>query len=164
MRHNTLKITMVLLTLAAFLCVGCASDNKEAQTETKASVNPEALINELIDAKVFADTVEAVDSSYIEMLMNIGDSDYSSALIYMGSGATAERVAIFKCSDSDLSNALKDKCSAHINDQIKAYADYLPAEVDKLNHSIILISDDNYVILCVASDYDKASEILDKYF
>lgn len=164
MKHNTLKITTILLTLAVFLCTGCSSGNATTQTETKALINPEAVINELIDANVFADTVAAVDSSYSEMLMNIQDSDYTSALIYMGSGATAERVAVFKCTDSNACNALKDKCTAHIEEQVKAYSDYLPAEVDKLNHSIILVSDDNYIILCVAADYDKASEILNRYF
>lgn len=165
--HNFTHTLLLLMIISSVVALtGCSSkkDGSSAPTETvPMELNLSDVCQKLLDGNVFKDTLSEVDSSYSQMLMNISADEYTTAIIYTGSGATAERLAVFEAADSSFAQALKDKCTTHVTEQAEAYAGYLPEEVDKLNHAIIKVYD-KYVILCVAQDYDKALEIISEDF
>lgn len=165
--HNLIHMILLLMIISCVAALtGCSSKtgNSSAQTETvPVELSLSDICQKLLDGGVFWDTMAEIDSSYSQMLMNISAEEYTAAIIYTGSGATAERLAVFEAADSTAAQALSDKCTTHVAEQTKAYAGYLPEEVDKLNHAIIKVYD-KYVILCVARDYDKAQEIISEDF
>lgn len=158
-----LKLIPLFLVMAL---VGCNSSNNNVaseptETQTEIAINITDVTNEIVSSGCFAD--QMAETTYIEMLLGIPETDYENAVLYAGGGATAERVVIFEATDNTGALNLKEKCQSHITEQIDAYASYLPAEVDKLNNAIIKTSG-KYTLLCVANDYAKANEIINKYF
>lgn len=161
-----LMLTLMIITNILALCACGSSENTPTEPATTAApvtLDLNAISEELLNGNVFGDSVEPIDASYIEMLMKIAPTEYASAIINMSSGATAERFALFETADSASALALKDKCDQHIAEQVEAYAGYMPAEVDKLNHAFVAAYD-KYVVLCVAEKYTDAETILNKYF
>lgn len=166
MKHTLIKHTLILLMiLTAFMTLTACSSSQSGNSQTAAPVelNITDISQKILDGDVFKDTLSEIDASYTEMLMNITKDEYVSALIYMGSGATAERLAIFETADNTAAQALQEKCTLHAIEQTEAYAGYLPEEVDKLSNAIVK-SYDKYVILCVAEDYKKAEELISEDF
>lgn len=76
-------------------------------------------------------------------------------------GATAEELAVFEAKDADAAAALVEKLQARNADRIENYADYIPAEVPKLENAVIL-SGGRYVVLCVATDASAVRELAEK--
>lgn len=162
LRNITLAL-MISLTAALTACSSGGNNGEASTTAAPVELNPTNIAQEIMASNVFEDALAEVDSSYSEMLMQITTDEYVSAIIYMGSGATAERLAIFETTDSTAAESLKEKCTTHITEQTAAYADYMPEEVDKLNNAIIK-TNGKYVILCVAQDYEVANKVIGTYF
>lgn len=160
-----LLLPLSLLLLAAFLgaCNNDAKTNSTVATteQTAAPKDFSQLAGELIDAGCFKDQMDT--TTYVEMLLGISESEYSSVIFYVGSGATSERLAVFEVKSQAEAEAIKAKCESHLSEIKENYASYMPDEVDKISHGIIA-SDDKHVILCVASRYDEAKNIIDSYF
>lgn len=164
--RQTLILLMIIGCIAALSGCGATPAGTEPVTtevSEPVALDLNAISNELSDGNVFGDAIEPIDTSYIEMLMKIAPTDYTTAIINMSSGATAERLALFEAADNTAALALKDKCDQHIAEQVDAYAGYMPAEVDKLNNAIVAVYD-KYVVLCVAENYTGAGVIIKKYF
>jgi hypothetical protein len=97
------------------------------------------------------------------MLIGVSSDSFTSAVIYTGSGATAEELAIIQTEDSSDAEYIIAKLNTHISNQADAYAGYKPEEVDKINSAIVK-SNGSYIILCVAENNTAAEEIINKYF
>lgn len=162
-RKNVMRITLGILFLSMALLSACSSEKPQEETTTALSLDITAVSQAVLDAGVFEDELAAIDTSYSEMLMGIAASDYTNAIICGSSGATAEMVAVFETTDSDAAASLKEKCEAYVTKQTQSYADYKPAEVDKLDHAVVK-SSGQYVILCVAKDYESAENLISEYF
>lgn len=162
-RKNVTRITLGIMLLLMTLFTACSSEKTQEETTTAFSLEIAEISQTVLDAGVFEDELAAIDTSYSEMLMGIAASDYTNAIICGSSGATAEMVAVFETADSDAASSLKEKCEAYVTRQTQSYADYKPAEVDKLDHAVIK-SSGQYVILCVAKDYESAENIISEYF
>ncbi|MCM1466770.1 MAG: DUF4358 domain-containing protein [Alistipes sp.] len=164
-QKNVTRITLgTLLLSAAFLFGGCAEKVPvQEETTTPFTLDIANVHQAVIDADVFEDELAVIDVSYIEMLTGIATSDFLDGIISGGSGATAEFLAIFETADETAAAALKEKCEAYVTKQVQSYADYMPAEVDKLNHAVIK-SSGSYVILCVAGNYETAGTVIAEYF
>lgn len=157
------KHLFIPIIIAILLVCGCASASKQASTATTDGIPIEldfAKVSQtLLEANLFQDELATVENSYSEMLLGIAPSEYKDALIYMGSGATAERLVLLESSDKETTQSLYEKLDAHVKEQLTAYADYMPKEVEKLEHAV-LVSKDNYVILCIANGYEEAAELI----
>ena len=75
----------------------------------------------------------------------------TEAVAYAGSGATAEELAVFKCSSEDAAGALVSSLETRNQTRIEQYSSYNPVEVPKLESALIM-SSGVYVVLCVATD------------
>lgn len=163
-KANFKHIVLLLMISLMTVFTACSSDNTNNNaTSAPVELDITQIAQEIVDGNVFKDTLAPIDSSYSEMLMKITTDEYVSAVIYMGSGATAERLAVFEAADSTAAEALKEKCTTHITEQTAAYADYMPEEVDKLNNAFVK-TNGKYVILCVAQDYEVAKKMIGTYF
>ena len=82
-----MKKTWLAALTAALLLTSCSGN-------TTKDVDIDALAEQIVQTVAFDDTLEAIDDSMIPMLYDI--DGYTDAVLYKGSGATAEEVALFK--------------------------------------------------------------------
>ena len=124
-----------------------------------------------IDAAALADSL-ATDISYDDTLEKLGDDDVSmyievpegvKSYVYMGSGSTAEEVAVFEAPDKDTAVTVKDNVQTYLDDQSDSFQDYIPEESKRIGNAV-LEQKGQYVILCVSGDSDSAKEIIEKAF
>lgn len=141
---------IVLISLILLLVSGCGKETT--------SFNPNDLANELLKEVDFDDelTLFAGDISKIYDMPEV--EDY---LIYIGSGATAEEIAIITLKNSSDEEDVKAALEKRVEEQKQNFANYVPEEVSRLEKSIIK-SNEKYVVLCVSSD-NQAEKIIDKY-
>ncbi len=149
-----MKKAITLMVLAMVLMVaGCS---KKSETTT---VNIENLANELMENVQFEDELSQVDSDMVEKLYNINNA--SSSYVYIGSGATAEEIAVFEFKDEESAKQGLDKANTRISEQKDSYATYIPEEVQRLDNAIVKQSG-RYLVVCVSDD-SKAEDIISKY-
>ena len=74
---------------------------------------------------------------------------------YVGSGATAERMAVFEAVDADAAGSIADAQQTFTDGWIAGYSDYKPDEVPKLE-SAVLEQNGVYVVFCVSADNTTA--------
>ena len=141
---------IVLISLILLLVSGCGKETT--------SFNPNDLANELLTEVDFDDelTLFAGDISKIYDMPEV--EDY---LIYIGSGATAEEIAIITLKNSSDEEDVKAALEKRVEEQKQNFANYVPEEVSRLEKSIIK-SNEKYVVLCVSND-NQAEKIIDKY-
>ena len=141
---------IVLISLILLLVSGCGKETT--------SFNPNDLANELLKEVDFDDelTLFAGDISKIYDMPEV--EDY---LIYIGSGATSEEIAIITLKNSSDEEDVKAALEKRVEEQKQNFANYVPEEVSRLEKSIIK-SNEKYVVLCVSSD-NQAEKIIDKY-
>lgn len=141
---------IVLISLILLLVSGCGKETT--------SFNPNDLANELLTEVDFDDelTLFAGDISKIYDMPEV--EDY---LIYIGSGATSEEIAIITLKNSSDEADVKAALEKRVEEQKQNFANYVPEEVSRLEKSIIK-SNEKYVVLCVSSD-NQAEKIIDKY-
>ena len=81
----------------------------------------------------------------------------------MGSGSTAEEVAVFDTPDEETARKQMEHVQAYLDDQAESFRDYIPEETKRVENAV-LEQRGKYVILCVSGDPDKAEEIIEKAF
>ena len=149
-----MKKTWLAASMAALLLTSCSGN-------TAKDVDIEALAQEIVQTVAFDDTLEEIDDSMIPMLYDI--DGYTDAVLYKGSGATAEEIALFKMgSVSDAETAYKE-AEAHIQSQVEAYESYMPDEVTRLEDAVVR-QDGTYVSVVVSADSEAAEKLLEDSF
>lgn len=140
-----------ILTISTALAACGGSSSKE--------IDAQALVNELMEKVEFVDELSPVKSEMVPKLYGIDNAQ--EAYVYMGSGATAEEVAVFKfASEQDAMDALA-KIEQYIAARKDSFANYIPGEVARLDNAVIRQSGE-YLALCV-SEGSTASEIISRY-
>ena len=137
------KITAAALALALILALTACGQPKE----------PELNIDE------FGEQLYSLDEAVAQGLYGV-DAD-TRCWVRAGSGATAEELAVFEAKDAAAAASLAEKLQARNSERLADYADYLPAEVPKLENAVI-ISGGRYVVLCVATDASAVKELAEK--
>lgn len=147
------KQTLAVL-LTALLLTSCGKSPAK-------DVDIESLAESIVQTVAFDDDLTIIDDSMISMLYDI--DGYVDAVLYKGSGATAEEVAVFQMETaSDAKNACED-AKAHIQSQIKAYESYMPDEVARLEEAVVR-QDGCYVSVVVSADPEAAKKLLGDTF
>jgi hypothetical protein len=153
----TKKNIPALLALALLLCLlqGCGGgDTKVIDTEAMASA--------LLDSGAFSDLLSPVSGEVARALYHYDSADVSEALVYCGTGATAEEIAVYRCPDGSAASRLRAAAEKRVAEQIHAFEDYVPAEVPKLKRADIRVAG-FYVVLVISADTAKTGPILDEY-
>lgn len=148
-----MKKVMLAAMMAAMLLTSCNEQPKD--------VDISALASQIVGEVSFDDSLSEIDDDMISMLYSI--DGYTDAVLYKGSGATAEEVAIFKMETTDDAKAALEEAQAHIQSQIESYESYIPEEVSRLEDATVR-QDGCYVSVVVSGDSAAAEKLLDGAF
>ena len=132
--------------LAAALCMAAAGCGKQ-----QAEINPADAVQQLKDSVSFTDQMTEMDSAGACRFYDVGTDLVQDGAAYVGSGATAESLAVFEATDTDAAQSIADALQTFTDGWIKGYSDYKPEEVPKLE-SAVLEQDGVYVVFCVTAD------------
>ena len=154
MKNITALITLLLL-MSLCACGG-------SQGSSEQDFAPADLSARLLDGECFTDLMSEIDNAIAFEIYGIDSSKIESASIYMGTGATAEEIAVIKAKDSDSAKTVTEAMNSRVGAQIEAYKNYVPTEVPKLEEAIVR-SAGNYVVYVTAADSGAAESIIGEY-
>lgn len=175
MKKSISVILSAILAAAAFTACKNVDDSVQvdATVQTEASSNSAVPTAGEAQQNVSAADITAAVTAEIEILSaveknvdNIGafyDIDTSTieemSVLICGSGAYPDELAVFKFKEVGAVAAGKEAVQKRLDSQISLYTDYTPDEVYKLDGAN-LIEKDNWVILTICADNDRAKEII----
>lgn len=151
-----MKKTKLLLAGVAVmsLLAGCGSGKSQ-------NVDVNALEQSLLNDITYEDTLSKLSDEDISNYITIPEG--VTGVMYMGSGATAESVAVFTAPDEATADILEDNIELYLQDQKSAFEDYKPEEAKRIKNAV-LEQEGKYVVLCVSGDSSKAESLIDKTF
>ena len=143
---------LIIMVLVFALCLPLA-----ACVESEQKVNGNALLQVILEQVTFDTPIADVgeNSSYYFSNLPAG----ATVKMYTGSGYYADRVALITVSNPDDLQKVNDSVEEHIAQLRHQFANYIPEEVNKIDHAVIW-SQDVYVLMCVAKDFDLAKKIV----
>lgn len=153
---NSMKksgLTAVLAALA-LLAAGCGSSAVK-------EIDAKALADTLASEVTYEDSLEVLDEEVAGVYFELEDDVTTS--LYMGSGSTAEEVAVFAASDEETAKKQLSHVQDFLDDQKESFQDYIPEEAKRIDDAV-LVQRGKYVILCVSADSAKAEEIIEEAF
>lgn len=147
---------MVAAAAVGFLLVSCGDSGKDVEFDIH------ALAEELNTGITYQDPLEKLDDDMVGLLYAV-DGLVEDSVVYMGSGATAEEIAVFACNDTETArDEVEPIVKEHIESQITSFENYVPEEVAKLKDAVVRQAG-KYVAVSVSNDPNTAKEIMDRY-
>ena len=153
-----MKRTIALL-LAVVCVLGVLSDCGGGK---KKELDPNAFVDELLASAKFKDSLNKLDDPVIPLLYGLDSADYSEAIVYAGTAATAEELAVLKAVDDAAAERLLTALRERVDHQIEVYQSYGPAQAMTLQNGVVERSGD-YVVMVICEDAEGARKICDKY-
>ncbi len=145
------KLTVFIIAAALALSLfGCGKSK---------SYDANELANALNSGLEFGEALEKSDAEVAYSIYAVDSELCTDAALYLGSGATADEIAVFNCKD----NESAEKVVAAANDRLdylhEGYSSYGPAEVPKIEAAKV-ITEGLTVIVCICENPDAVSEII----
>lgn len=155
-----MKRLMTLLLTAALMLPLMACSPK-----TEPTPFPPNLTTQLLEAEVFSDDLELLESELAWMFYGLDETDLapeqlSGASIFRSTGATCEEVALLSFTDAAAAQIAAAALKNYIAAQAEINEDYRPAELPKLKQAVLECRGAN-VLLLVANDYAAAQALID---
>ncbi|HIW73276.1 MAG TPA: DUF4358 domain-containing protein [Firmicutes bacterium] len=155
---KTIGCALLSLLTAGLLLTGCRGQ----QEVTEVTIDVVALADALKAAVPFEDELAEPSEAAVSNIYDLDDADVAAKKIYVGSGATAEEIAVFEGTDEAAAGRIRAAVDQRIADQRSAFEDYNPEEQEKLSDPVVVTAG-RYVILCVSNDNDAAEKCIDEY-
>lgn len=149
-----MKRGVALLLLAVLLL--CAAGCGESY-----SIDPSALGSALNGAGIFLDTLTELPGKMLVSFYAVAED--VTAVLYRGTGATAEEITIFTAPDDDGAQSVEQIAQKRLNDLANVYDQYNMTESARLRGALCLRRG-KYVIVCVCNDNAEAQKIIDGFF
>lgn len=146
------KIIYICLSLVFCISMSACSAKQE-------EIDINKLATTLLEEVNFSDDLNQIDDKMVERLYNINNA--VSGYVYVGSGATAEEIAVFEFNNKNEADEATKAALQRIDDQKQSFESYVPKELDKLENAIVKTSG-RYLIVCI-SDGDEAEKIIKEY-
>lgn len=147
------RLTAVLAALV-LLAAGCGNTSAK-------EIDAKALADSLVSDVTYDEKPELLDTDQASVYFSMEEGVTVS--LYMGSGATAEEVAVFEAPDEDTAKKQLAHVQTYLDDQADSFRDYIPEETKRVEDGV-LVQKGKYVILCVSADSDKANEMIEEAF
>lgn len=149
------KITAIMMIAVMMLVslAGCGKGNK--------TIDAKALSNSLLQDISYKDTLSEIGLDSARAIYAVDDAEVVESYIYVSSGATAEEIAVFTCSNSKSADVVEAAFQTRVEDQKIGFENYVPAELDKLDKAVIE-KVGNSVILSISDDPEGAKGIIEK--
>lgn len=154
MHKKILSICCCLLT--AVLLFGCGGSQQSL------SGSASDIADALKDGGTFEEELNALDENMLSRVYNVSEDTLSDWKVYIGSGATAEEIAVFIAKDEQSAQAVLSAVEERLSDRKDSYRDYVPKELPKLEDAVVL-QEGNYVVFCVSGDSEQAKECLEQF-
>ncbi len=169
MRNTAKKGILAGLLLAVCVAV-CACGGQSGKTKAESSVESQAesrkadvgqIGKKLAEDLPFEDELSLAEEDMAGLLYGI-DTAVSSS-VYIGSGATAEEIAVFEFETEQECKEAVSLAEQRIEDQKTAFASYMPEEVKRLEGAVVK-QYGRFLAVCVCDDSQKAEELLSESF
>lgn len=149
------KILTLLLGMIMVVMTACGGEKEIVFGISQAA-------SDLLASEAFTDTLTKCDNDKVVALYGVDEAVLAEYEVYIGTGATAEEIAIFRVKDNQDAAAVKSACETRIEDQKKACENYLPDEMPKLENPVVRTAG-NYVVMVISGDNAKIDAVLDNY-
>ena len=150
MKKNVLFVA-VLLVFSMLIC-SCSKTKEYTGTVDSAA-------GEIVKTVTFSEELTEIEDETAKKIFGITDK-VTDVCAYIGSGATAEEVSVWKLENAEDANAVIDTLSKRIESLAKDYADYDAEEVPKLEKAVVK-SYGSFVVCCVCANGDAEKTIDD---
>lgn len=141
-----------------FILSGCG----KAAFSGKA-VEPHKWADKIRTSVQFTDQMTELGTSAALKRYTVSQSEADACAVYVGTGATAEELSVWKAKDAKSAEAILQNAKALVVSQENTYASYRPSEVPKLKNAVVE-QQDTIVVLCVSADSAKAKQVIQNLF
>ncbi len=152
-----MKKYIVKLLAAALVCLNLFACGGDAPA---GEIVLDDVAESLLDAGSFTDALAPIDDDTIAVLYGVEGA--LDQVVYIGSGATPEEIALFSFSTAAEAEAGFALAQMRIADQKNAFSDYNSWEMPKLDAAVVK-QYGTYVAVCVSGD-SKAEAVLAETF
>lgn len=149
------KWIALIMTGALLLLTACGGPSGAADVE----IDLDLLAEQLLDSGIFEEPLNRTDPGIAEKIYGIAGA--AEAQLYVGSGATADELALFAFADAESAQAAVQLAELRVADQRESFADYLPQEVPKLDRAVIQTRGP-YLVVCISGS-DDAGQIISPF-
>lgn len=153
--RNLVKKTLMVTLVGTFTIVlftGCKkADNNKV-------IDAKVLSDKLLNEITYEDELAEVD---YDVVYNMDDIKVSKSIVYIGSGATAEEIAVIECESKEDAKKAYTALNDRVEEQKVSFKDYVPKELEKLDEAVV-IQKGNSVILSISNESVKAKDIIEK--
>lgn len=150
---KTVAILLAIVCLAALL-TGCGGSKK--------TMEPRAFVDDVLANANFTDSLNQLSDDVVAQYYGVDSADYTSAIAYGGTAATAEQIAVFEAKDSAAAERILSALQTFVAEKIEAYKSYGPAAAMSLENAPVKIIG-NCVVAVVCADSDSALKVVDQY-
>lgn len=156
MKHKNMKVMAGLMLLGViFTFWGCGNKGKNMEISEDKLLG---MVDKLTVCDGFESKLEKVDESVVLNSYKISDADVSVLAGYIGEGASAEEITLFKCNDTD---KVKELTERYLENKEENYKGYLPKEAEKIGKAIIK-EYKGYVLVCIANEENEINDVIKK--
>lgn len=150
---KTVAFLLAIVCLAALL-TGCGG--------TKKTMEPRAFVDDVLANANFTDSLNQLSDDVVAQYYGVDSADYTSAIAYGGTAATAEQIAVFEAKDSAAAERILSALQTFVAEKVEAYKSYGPAAAMSLENAPVKIIG-NCVVAVVCADSDSAAKVVDQY-
>ena len=147
------RISAIIIAFAIILCVGgCVKE--------EANYDANITADKLNSGLTFGETLEKSTADAAYSIYGIDPSLCIDAAIYVGSGATADEIAVFNCVDVESAKTVLEAVNSRIEYLKEGYSSYGPDQVPKIESATVITSAET-VILCICENPETVNGILE---
>ena len=150
---KTVAFLLAIVYLAALL-TGCGGSKK--------TMEPRAFVDDVLANANFTDSLNQLSDDVVAQYYGVDSADYTSAIAYGGTAATAEQIAVFEAKDSAAAERILSALQTFVAEKVEAYKSYGPAAAMSLENAPVKIIG-NCVVAVVCADSYSALKVVDQY-
>ena len=150
---KTVAFLLAIVCLAALL-TGCGGSKK--------TMEPRAFVDDVLANVNFTDSLNQLSDDVVAQYYGVDSADYTSAIAYGGTAATAEQIVVFEAKDSAAAERILSALQTFVAEKVEAYKSYGPAAAMSLENAPVKIIG-NCVVAVVCADSDSALKVVDQY-
>ena len=150
---KSVAFLLAIVCLAALL-TGCGGSKK--------TMEPRAFVDDVLANANFTDSLNQLSDDVVAQYYGVDSADYTSAIAYGGTAATAEQIVVFEAKDSAAAERILSALQTFVAEKVEAYKSYGPAAAMSLENAPVKIIG-NCVVAVVCADSDSALKVVDQY-
>ena len=125
-------------------------------------MEPRAFVDDVLANANFTDSLNQLSDDVVAQYYGVDSADYTSAIAYGGTAATAEQIVVFEAKDSAAAERILSALQTFVAEKVEAYKSYGPAAAMSLENAPVKIIG-NCVVAVVCADSDSALKVVDQY-